>query len=210
MLQSVVTTSANPVTKPIGAETPTDALGVTKRMSISNAESKESNVVECPTCGREFGTKHGLKIHHKVAHDESLRNTIKLICEWCGEGYERHPNNAKQSRFCSAECQMSERQEDDEFPGWNRGVCLRSRAIKRDGCTCQSCGVDVDPRKGADAPTAEVHHIIPRAAGGPDAIKNVVTLCPECHKTAHKKLGSIHESHAGLLDELRDVVCGNK
>ena len=43
LMDNVVTTSANPVTKPIGAETPTDALGVTKRMSISDPETQESD-----------------------------------------------------------------------------------------------------------------------------------------------------------------------
>jgi len=45
-MDNVVTISANTVTKPIGAETPTDALGVTKRMSTSNADTQEPDATK--------------------------------------------------------------------------------------------------------------------------------------------------------------------
>jgi len=45
-MDNVVTTSANSVTKPIGAETPTDALGVGPSMSTSNGDTQESDATE--------------------------------------------------------------------------------------------------------------------------------------------------------------------
>ena len=45
-MDNVVTTSANPVTKPIGAGTPTDALGVDPSMSTSNGDTQESDATE--------------------------------------------------------------------------------------------------------------------------------------------------------------------
>jgi excisionase family DNA binding protein len=41
---------------------------------------------------------------------------------------------------------------------------------------CAVCGVD---------DVIEHHHIVPRAAGGPDAQGNMITLCPTHHRRAH-------------------------
>lgn len=35
----------------------------------------------------------------------------------------------------------------------------------------------------------EIHHIIPVILGGPNRIKNLILLCPECHKIRHGKKG---------------------
>lgn len=54
----------------------------------------------------------------------------------------------------------------------------------------------VDPRalEEAHRPYCEVcgrpgptqsHHIIPKAAGGPDIPENLIALCPACHRDAH-------------------------
>ena len=61
-MDNVVTTSANPVTKPIGAETPTDALGVDPSMSTSEPESKE-----CFECHRKW---EGIPLRPEVVVDE--------------------------------------------------------------------------------------------------------------------------------------------
>jgi len=104
MLQSVVTTSANPVTKPIGAETPTDALGVTKRMSKSEPQSKES--FECPSCDETFRTNRGVKLHHTRTHGESLVFEV-VECDECGLEFERKSADLSgyEQTFCSPECQ---------------------------------------------------------------------------------------------------------
>jgi 5-methylcytosine-specific restriction endonuclease McrA len=51
-----------------------------------------------------------------------------------------------------------------------------------------------------------VHHIIPRGAGGPDELANLVTLCSDCHDEAHRILSRIGESHPELLEKLRAIV----
>ena len=50
---------------------------------------------------------------------------------------------------------------------------LRLAAIYRDNCQCIECG-----KKNT---RFEVHHITPRSKGGADTIRNLITLCPECH-----------------------------
>ncbi len=69
--------------------------------------------------------------------------------------------------------------------GWEE---LRSATLRRDGYACQRCG--------ADGRTLQAHHVIPRAAGGPDALENLVTLCRPCHGVIHQRNRS--------FDDVRD------
>ncbi|MFC7323274.1 HNH endonuclease [Halorubrum rutilum] len=57
------------------------------------------------------------------------------------------------------------------------------------------------------AKSANVHHIIPVVAGGPDVPENLITLCEGCHSEAHRDMKHIHESNPELLGKLREVVC---
>jgi HNH endonuclease len=54
--------------------------------------------------------------------------------------------------------------------GYDRGFILR-----RDDFTCQSCGCRFSS---ADL---EVHHVLPREQLGSDSIRNLITLCKNCH-----------------------------
>lgn len=38
----------------------------------------------------------------------------------------------------------------------------------------------------------EIHHIIPVMSGGQNKIKNLILLCPECHKVRHGKKDKKH------------------
>src|SRR2546425_959291 len=59
---------------------------------------------------------------------------------------------------------------------------VRSVVLARDGHVCRSCG-DACSRGEAD-----VHHLIPRAAGGVDEAANLITLCDGCHAAHHPNL----------------------
>lgn len=59
-------------------------------------------------------------------------------------------------------------------PGWNR---LRALALQRDGHACVRCRATT---------RLAVHHRIPVARGGPNALSNLETLCEPCHRAAHK------------------------
>src|SRR6266700_1590523 len=59
---------------------------------------------------------------------------------------------------------------------------IRTVVLARDSRTCRACG---------DACTegeADVHHLIPRAAGGVDDAANLITLCDGCHAAHHPNL----------------------
>ena len=50
--------------------------------------------------------------------------------------------------------------------------------LKRDEYRCTVCGA---------TRSLEVHHIVPRADGGSNDPSNLVTLCADCHGTAHDR-----------------------
>jgi 5-methylcytosine-specific restriction endonuclease McrA len=60
---------------------------------------------------------------------------------------------------------------------WRR---LRTQTLQRDGHTCTRCGSRED---------LAVHHVVERAAGGPDALWNLETTCGPCHRAEHAELG---------------------
>ena len=168
---------------------------------MAKSQKKRENASKCPTCGEVFRSPTGMKVHHNSIHGSSLgEGHVTMTCELCGDEYRRHASNAEGSRFCSRECR------DKNMSGVDTGSYPRSKAIERDNHTCQRCGSRVTRFDKNDPPTAEVHHIIPKAAGGPDVLENLITLCPSCHQDAHARLNRIHEEAPGTLDTLRDII----
>lgn len=48
---------------------------------------------------------------------------------------------------------------------------------------CEACGFQ--PRQGIARNILHVHHILPRSKGGSHDPANLITICPNCHATAH-------------------------
>ena len=44
---------------------------------------------------------------------------------------------------------------------------------------------------GRVTPASQVHHIVPKADGGTDAIENLQPICDECHEAAHGRGGPV-------------------
>src|SRR5262249_21918183 len=61
-------------------------------------------------------------------------------------------------------------------------VNIREPVLRRDKYKCVECGT---PCRSAEA---DVHHLLPRSAGGPDEPSNLITLCDGCHAARHPKL----------------------
>lgn len=55
---------------------------------------------------------------------------------------------------------------------------LREVVLERDDYTCQGCGNNVQK----DAP---IHHIVPLGCGGTNTLRNLITLCEQCHGRIH-------------------------
>jgi len=79
----------------------------------------------------------------------------------------------------------------------------RKRALFRDRGKCTDCACKMK--------RMHVHHITPRAQGGSDALKNLITLCPTCHASRHDAhacsicAAIVHEKEAN-----ERAVCDNK
>lgn len=77
----------------------------------------------CPTCGDQFDSEWGMKIHHSKAHGESIEGW-EVVCEHCSSLFKIKPNWAGERRFCSDECQNDWQREafvGEGSPTWNGG-----------------------------------------------------------------------------------------
>lgn len=85
----------------------------------------------CPTCGDDFETGRGMKVHHSKIHGESIAG-VELTCKNCGDTYRKPPSEASRSSFCSQDCQAEHFSKtiDKPFGGERNGVIL----------TCDTCG----------------------------------------------------------------------
>lgn len=125
---------------------------------------------------------------------------VTLECEWCGEEYERHPDYADGSRFCSAECKGEHQSKNlvgPNAPNWRGGSdgydqfnnewqAVRQAVLERDGDTCCACGQP--PRQNR---SLDVHHIVPVRTFDEESEAhdeaNAVALCSWCHGKWDKK-----------------------
>ena len=55
---------------------------------------------------------------------------------------------------------------------------VRNRVLERDGWRCQECG---------SMEGLEVHHMKPRSQLGGDVMRNLITLCVDCHGKCHAR-----------------------
>lgn len=60
--------------------------------------------------------------------------------------------------------------------GW-RWAKLRQRVMHRDAGLCQRCFA-----ANRITPASQVDHILPKSAGGSDAMDNLQALCADCHR----------------------------
>lgn len=74
---------------------------------------------------------------------------------------------------------MSPSRSDPNEPRWRE---VRAVVLARDHQRCKGCG-ELCPEGEAD-----VHHLVPRAAGGADDPANLITLCDGCHAARHPNL----------------------
>lgn len=126
---------------------------------------------------------------------------VQLVCEWCGDDYERTPKKAENSSFCKRECfnaHQSENWVGENNPLWKGGTRdripyrvirrdlendtwwnIRDRVVERDDYTCQKCGEDYS----GDTSRLQAHHIIPVKGGGRNTDELLMSLCRSCHNT---------------------------
>jgi hypothetical protein len=111
------------------------------------------------SCARTF-----LNLRH------SAQNEKVHICRCCGAEF----TTSQPSKFCSLQCK-------NKFNASKRGYnsrCVVFKDIAK--LPCEICGWEESTR--------DVHHIIPVANGGENTQINLISLCPNHHRLAHKKI----------------------
>lgn len=66
-----------------------------------------------------------------------------------------------------------------------RSVTIRRYALARSGGMCELCDEEAPFFTSDGNPYLEVHHILQLSDEGPDDPRNVIALCPNCHRRAH-------------------------
>ncbi len=56
---------------------------------------------------------------------------------------------------------------------------IRGKVYRRDAYTCQNCGATGVP--------IEAHHVVPIRSGGSHHLRNLISLCSDCHSKADRK-----------------------
>lgn len=85
----------------------------------------------------------------------------------------------------------------------NRSNAIKSYARERANSICEGCLQDA-PFESKNGPYLEVHHLTRLADEGPDIPKNVIALCPTCHRRAHYSLDYL-EFNNKLMHKVADI-----
>lgn len=166
-------------------------------------------VFNCEWCGISRQVPPSAKKDHNFCSRKCCRawqgaqglvaqpSRVTVLCATCGQPFERQPNQIKRvgqsycSRVCFAEAHRH-RMSGAINPAWRGGFDpyygpnwdqQSRRARARDGHVCQRCGAAETDLHCA----LHVHHIIPLRSFRRDfrranALINLVSLCPSCHK----------------------------
>lgn len=79
---------------------------------------------------------------------------------------------------------------------WSKNYPRRWSLAQRDGEVCHWCGADLDitikGTKSPSPPRATLDHVVPRSAGGPNRLDNLVLSCQPCNE----ERGGVHGAGA--------------
>jgi len=114
---------------------------------------------------------------------------IKQKCKQCQQVMLILPSYKTKKEYCSRACSrlhFNRIMSGPNNPVWIGGsnAYWKRKARERDNYSCQypRCDVKNAPR------IAHAHHKIPRSAGGPDALSNLITLCHRHHAATERLL----------------------
>ena len=172
-----------------------------RKVYIRQAKINKGMLANCIICGASIGTKNMTPNRKYCSWECCLAaRTSKIIryCRACRQQFEDYPERNK--KYCSRECYnraISLRQRGSNSHFWKGGKTQgrarmrqhplyrewRRSVFERDNYTCQECQV----RGGRLA----AHHVVPVSVNPRKALRvsNGLTLCWECHKSAHRDEG---------------------
>ena len=116
--------------------------------------------------------------------------------------------NRKDSQYGEVYDYVSSGSTEETNISWDTAKII---ALERDEYKCRICGkapMISEDKEGVSRlrVEVEVHHIVPRIAGGSDSTKNLITLCKECHIKTFKNNYTGVPFIARRLDERVEVL----
>jgi len=174
----------------------------------------KTTVKKCLHCKQEFNADNreinrgnaiycGLSCQRK--HYNSTKPLRKCKCLTCGINYQSI--NTK-SKYCSNKCKTKYYRILISKTN-NKDIVYFFRYILPT-LPCEACGWKESSR--------DIHHIKLLSKGGTHTLNNLITLCPNCHRLAHKnllskdKLRKLVKSRtisSSLINKEMDALAGN-
>lgn len=156
----------------------------------------------CQVCGQVFHPKHKTSKYCSNTCKAKSRRLPVRTCNHCGISFKPFTRTTK---YCSSTCfheshrlRMSGENNPSYIDGrsknkrcyrgseWN---FVRIEAYKRDGYTCQHCGVKCISRRALTNENGDkliqCHHINFWSKTQDNSLENLVTLCASCHAKVH-------------------------
>lgn len=109
-------------------------------------------------------------------------------CIVCGSLFQSISSKAK---YCNSSCKSKHYR---QMLKTNSGLTRKYQYILLE-LPCEVCGWNQGPR--------DVHHIVHVSNGGKNELSNLITLCPNCHRLAHRNL--LSENKLNKLVEIRTI-----
>ena len=130
-----------------------------------------SKEFHCETKEHNRGNGHFCSLSCSTTYNMLNRKLLDMNCEHCGAGYQ---STSPTSKFCSDSC----KQKNYRLQANNNSKNQKALLDTLRSLPCAICGWEESIR--------DVHHIIPVANGGKNDISNLITLCPNHHRMAHR------------------------
>ena len=131
--------------------------------NIFNAESKEI----------KRGNANYCSISCSIKHRNLLKPYKKCKCIVCNNIFDSKSTTTK---YCSSQCKSKHYR--DLIKTNENGTRKLQKILLL--LPCANCQWNISSR--------DIHHIIPSCEGGKNEMNNLITLCPNCHRMAHRKL----------------------
>lgn len=146
----------------------------------------------CKFCNKEFNAdvrelNRGNALYCSLSCVAKNRNKIqplkKCKCVTCNNAFTSKNTKAK---YCCAKCRSAHYR---HLISTEKGGTRLFQKILL-SLPCANCNWNISSK--------DVHHIIPVCNGGKNDLENLITLCPNCHRLAHRNLLS--------EDKLKELV----
>jgi 5-methylcytosine-specific restriction endonuclease McrA len=172
----------------------------------------EHIIKKCLFCKQEFnadkrehnrGNAKYCNLSCQCKHRNSIRPLRNCTCMCCKDNFQSVNTKAK---YCSNKCKTKYYRlliaGTDDVPYAFRYVLPT--------LSCANCNWKEAPR--------DIHHIVSLSKGGKHTFNNLITLCPNCHRLAHRKLLSKYKLRklvksrtisSSLINKEMDALAGN-